>query len=104
MNEEEIKAYKRLFKELGVYNAFMHNRNINVKKCRIKRNKFWDLPRKLNDLLYNSFVWFDSGTPKLWDDFSKSIAGDYTAVEILYGEGNDLLIKELKKIRNENLT
>ena len=104
MDEKQIKAYKRLFKELGVYNAFMHNRNIQVKKSRIKCDKFWDLPRKLKDLLYNSFVWLDSGTPKLWDDFSKSISGDYTAVEILYGEGNDLLIKELKKICNEILT
>lgn len=104
MDGKEIKAYKRLFKELGVYNAFMHNRNIHLKRCKIKRNKFWDLPSKLHGLLYNSFIWFDSGEQKLWDDFSKSIAGDYTAVEILYNEKNGVLIKELKKICNEILT
>ena len=76
-NEEKIKAFKRLLKELGIYEAWMRNRKNH---CEIIGSKNFYAPISnpcLQDIINSSFAWVLTDCMPLWDLLWREFTGTY---------------------------
>lgn len=76
-NNEKRKAFKRLLKELGVYEAWMRNRKNHCIKTDNK-NFFGPLNNlSLQDIINSSFAWVLTDCPPLWSLLWDKFTGMY---------------------------
>jgi hypothetical protein len=100
-NNEKIKAFKRLLKELGVYKAWMRNRKKRCEKNGIN-NFFEPLRNKsLQDIINISFAWISTDCPPLWSLLWKEFAGMYLDDTYKTVQNKHLVNKIKEKIKEE---
>ena len=101
-NEEKIKAFKRLLKELGIYKAWMRNRKKHCEQAGVK-NFYAPISNPcLQDIINSSFAWVSTDCPPLWSLLWSEFTGK-DLDDIYESVANKRFVNTVKKRIKEEL-
>ena len=72
MTEIEIKHFKRLLKEIGLYSIwhFERRKNLSNYSSSDKKSDFYNIPVSFGHLIGSSFIWKNTKNCKMWQELS----------------------------------
>ena len=97
--EKNIKRFKRILKELGIYTAYIRER----KKYAPDGGVFSVAGRysSLSSIIDYSFTWADTKNPELWPELTYAIEREYSQnIDYFSNLGNGALDKLKKYLEN----